>query len=193
MVHARSRSRAVTAFVMIVLCIGASAAACAEQKRANGDECIKNEECASLICASMKCVAPPPLMEGSGSSSTGTDAGTGGGADTSTGSDSGGAADTSAGDASDDGPPVNQDGSDQDAADALLDVQGDSADAMNDAIADAAEDALDASPGSDGAADGAALSDASDAADAADAFDGMLFDGAIDGSFDANVPDVLGG
>lgn len=189
MVHARSRSRAVTAFVMIVLCIGASAAACAEQKRANGDECIKNEECASLICASMKCVAPPPLMEVDGSSNTGTDAGTGGGADTSTGSDSGGAADTSAGDTSDDGPPVDQDGSDQDAADALLDVQGDSSDAMGDAIADAAEDAFDASSSSDGAA----LSDASDTADAADAFDGMLFDGAIDGSFDANVPDVLGG
>jgi len=177
---------------MIVLCIGASAAACAEQKRANGDECIKNEECASLICASMKCVAPPPLMEGNGSTNTGTDAG--GGADTSTsGSDSGGAADTSAGDASDDGPPVDQDGSNQDAADALLDVQGDSSDAMGDAIADAAEDAFDASPDLDGASDGAALSDASDAADAADAFDGMLFDGAIDGSFDANIPDVLGG
>jgi hypothetical protein len=104
-VQARSRSRAVSAFVVIVMCIGASFAACTDTKRSNGDDCIKSEDCSSGVCSALKCVAPPPLRDGS--SSTPVDSGNpipdGGSGEA--GADSG-SSDSGAGDAdaSDDGP-----------------------------------------------------------------------------------------
>ena len=43
----------------------ALAAGCAEQRRSLGEDCLKDDDCLSGICADNRCVAAPPLLDGS--------------------------------------------------------------------------------------------------------------------------------
>jgi hypothetical protein len=125
-VQSRSRVRAVSAFVVIVISLGASFLACDEAKRSNGEECLKSFDCLSGNCSSMRCVASPPLLEGTPSSDAAvTESGSidGGGNDSSGGADTGG--DTST------GSDANGDG-DGPGVDAPADAPKDVIDAMND-------------------------------------------------------------
>jgi hypothetical protein len=75
----------------------ALAAGCAEQKRGIGEQCLKDDDCLSGICAGLQCSAAPPLLDGSpGAVDAGGEAGPGDGsapvdanADASPGQDAG--------------------------------------------------------------------------------------------------------
>lgn len=45
---------------------------CGETRRTLGEDCLKNEDCLSAICSSLKCAAAPPIL---GSAPPATDAG----------------------------------------------------------------------------------------------------------------------
>jgi hypothetical protein len=145
----RSQTRAVTAFVAIVLAVGATFAACTSYQRQNGEDCIKDVDCLSNYCLTQVCSAPPPLLvgpayEGGASEDTGT-----GGVDSSPGApDTGSAVDSgsdSGGDSSADGPPAADSAAEPDAADgqASLDGAGDGSDldAADASVLDASDDA----------------------------------------------------
>lgn len=52
-------------FSMIVFAIGATAAlACGESRRPIGEECLRNEDCLSNVCAARECVPAPTLITG---------------------------------------------------------------------------------------------------------------------------------
>ena len=55
--------------IRVVLATGVMAltlvGACAETRRSLGDDCLKDEDCLSGICAGLKCVAAPPIIDGS--------------------------------------------------------------------------------------------------------------------------------
>jgi hypothetical protein len=167
----RSRQRKLLTFVAVVVCIGASFAACTQYKRLAGEGCLKDDDCISGICAGQLCATVPPMLPpGVGYGQVGSDAsppsgGTDSGADTGGGGDSGGESDSGDGG---DGPAAGEGGADVLEASAL--------------------DAADAAPSVDAADDGAA--DADDGASA----DGASDDGATDaddGSFDAlELPDI---
>jgi hypothetical protein len=112
---ARSQARSI-AFAVIAVTSVAIAAACSLSSRANGEACIKDQDCLSGFCVQNACQAAPPLLdaevngdgyggpvdssvsEGSTESGTGMDTGT---TAADTGSSSGGdssAAETGAGD-----------------------------------------------------------------------------------------------
>ena len=113
----RSQTRAVTAFVAILLAVGATFAACTSYQRQNGEECIKNVDCLSNYCLSQACSPPPPILVGSAyeeagqsqDSGSGVDSGSGA-PDTGTSSDSAGSNADSSGDSSADGPPADSAG-----------------------------------------------------------------------------------
>lgn len=146
-VQSRSRVRAVSAFVAIVVSIGASFIACDTVRRANGEECLQDTDCLSLVCSSRVCIAAPPLQTGTPEPGDSSAADAGGGADS---SDSA----PPAPDASDDGP--SQDSASK--GDALLDdaaldgalVDADAA-GFEDARDGASVDAADATGGPDAA------------------------------------------
>jgi len=51
------------AFVVGVTALAArSLVACSETRRGNGDDCLKNDDCLSGICASQKCAAGAPIL-----------------------------------------------------------------------------------------------------------------------------------
>jgi hypothetical protein len=60
----RSSTRAVSAFVLCVVALGASFAACTTYKRSNGEDCLKDEDCLSQVCRAGVCAAPPPILNG---------------------------------------------------------------------------------------------------------------------------------
>jgi hypothetical protein len=143
-VQSRSRVRAVSAFVAIVVSIGASFIACDTVRRANGEECLQDTDCMSLVCSTRVCIAAPPLQTGTPDP---------GGADSGA-PDAGGGADSSDSampvqDASDDGPS-------KDSAtngDALLDdaaLDGALVDADAAGLEDARDDAADAADAAGG-------------------------------------------
>jgi hypothetical protein len=145
----RSQTRAVTAFVAIVLAIGAAFAACTSYQRQNGEDCIKDVDCLSNYCLAQVCAPPPPLLVGGAyDGGVSEDTGTGGvdsspGApDTATAVDSGS---DSSGDSSADGPPAGDSAGEPDAGDgqASLDGAGDGSDldAADAAVLDASDDA----------------------------------------------------
>jgi hypothetical protein len=181
-VHTRSRTRALSAFVVIVLFIGASFSACTNSLRQNGETCIKDEDCVSNNCASQVCAAAPPLFTGipaggssdSGSGTTDASSGTdtGGG-----GQDSSSAQDSSGGDASADGPPADDGPGSDTTPNDVTDSGGDTADANE-------SDASDAS---------SAVADAQDESDSAVLDASLDLDVGLDALDDVNVPDVLGG
>ena len=43
----------------------APAAGCADMRRSLGEDCLKNQDCQSDVCSSLKCAAPPPLLDAS--------------------------------------------------------------------------------------------------------------------------------
>jgi hypothetical protein len=135
----------VLTFVAIVVCIGASFAACSQYKRVAGESCLKDDDCVSNICAEQLCMTAPPSLppdtgygqpdSSSGGIDSGTDAGGGGdSSDSSSSSDSG---------SDGDGPPQDSgidviDAFVADASDAGSPI--DAADATGDALADGASE-----------------------------------------------------
>ncbi len=59
---ARGRARAL-ALVLPVLAALASFGGCTESRRSNGDDCIKDEDCLSGICAQYVCTAAAPTTD----------------------------------------------------------------------------------------------------------------------------------
>lgn len=51
------------AFVGAFLTVLALAAACSVSRRANGEACLKDEDCVSGICSSQVCVSAPTLLD----------------------------------------------------------------------------------------------------------------------------------
>jgi len=98
-VHARPRIRAVSTFAVLVMALGVTYA-CTDVRRQVGDVCLKNEDCATDICSQQKCIAAPPLLDGS-LPPTGTDSGS----DTGTGADAASDTGSDAHDSGADGPP----------------------------------------------------------------------------------------
>ena len=39
--------------------------ACTETRRSNGEDCLKGDDCISGVCSGLKCVATPPILDGS--------------------------------------------------------------------------------------------------------------------------------
>ena len=50
---------AATAAVALIALIGS---ACAELRRGVGDDCLKNDDCVTNVCASQKCATSPPVL-----------------------------------------------------------------------------------------------------------------------------------
>jgi len=91
----RARARALASLVAVIAALGL-ALACAQTKRALGDECLKSEDCLSGICSQLQCAASPPLTSSQDNAETGaveagsaSDTGADAGADTSAGSEGG--------------------------------------------------------------------------------------------------------
>ena len=63
--RSRTRSLVVPAFAIAFVAFVAVASACGETRRSLGEDCIKNEDCLSNLCASSKCGSDPPLLDGS--------------------------------------------------------------------------------------------------------------------------------
>jgi hypothetical protein len=40
--------------------------ACAETRRPLGEDCLKNGDCLSGVCAGLRCASAPPLLDGAG-------------------------------------------------------------------------------------------------------------------------------
>jgi hypothetical protein len=53
----------VFAFVVPFLALVALAGACGEQKRAEGDECLKDPDCLSGYCVQLHCGSAPPYVD----------------------------------------------------------------------------------------------------------------------------------
>ena len=105
----RGKARSFTFVVCVVTAVGV-AAACTPSPRANGESCLKNDDCLSGVCTSSVCVSAPTILDaevsGDGSlldSSTAGDGSTG--SETSTPGDSGTAADSGTTTAHDSGSP----------------------------------------------------------------------------------------
>lgn len=52
------------AFVLLALVVGA--AACGETRRPIGEECLRDEDCLSGLCAARACVSAPTYQAGAG-------------------------------------------------------------------------------------------------------------------------------
>jgi hypothetical protein len=48
----------------VVVAVLASAVACTETERANGESCLKDQDCLSGICSQLRCAAQPMLLDG---------------------------------------------------------------------------------------------------------------------------------
>ncbi len=59
---ARSKARSVTIAAVVVAAV-AVAAACSLASRANGEACIKDQDCLSGFCVQAVCQAAPPLLD----------------------------------------------------------------------------------------------------------------------------------
>jgi hypothetical protein len=59
----RSHTRAIIAFVAIVGSIGAAFGACTSYQRANGEDCLKDNDCLSGYCLAQYCGLPPPSLD----------------------------------------------------------------------------------------------------------------------------------
>src|SRR5262245_20948317 len=119
---ARSRFRAASCFLTVILAVGALFGACTEGKRGIGDECIRNDDCVSDTCVARRCTAPPPFTDAAqpqGDGAVGTD---------------------SSGEAGDSGDSGGGDGS----SDGSGDADGPGEDVTNDAPADSGSDVTDA-------------------------------------------------
>jgi hypothetical protein len=57
------RKTRVFAFVVPLLAFVVLAGACGEQKRGEGDECIKDEDCLSGFCVQLRCGSAPPYAD----------------------------------------------------------------------------------------------------------------------------------
>ncbi len=57
----RARARALAILVPFLCVLGATA--CTEELRANGQSCLKNNDCLSGVCANFVCIASPPLLD----------------------------------------------------------------------------------------------------------------------------------
>ena len=58
----RARARAI-AILLPLLCVLGVGGACTEQLRSKGEECLKDGDCLSGVCANFTCVAAPPLLD----------------------------------------------------------------------------------------------------------------------------------
>jgi len=59
----RRRRGAAAAFVAALAGVLA-VAACTENRRTLGEDCLKNGDCLSGVCSALKCAATPPLLDG---------------------------------------------------------------------------------------------------------------------------------
>lgn len=57
------RVRFVVRVLALGACLAAGVAHCAETRRAVGEQCLKDEDCLSGVCAAQECIAAPPLLE----------------------------------------------------------------------------------------------------------------------------------
>jgi hypothetical protein len=134
----RSRSRAVTTFVVLVVGLGALFAACTTYERDNGYACLKDSDCNSGYCVAALCAGAPPLLPPGASYPSDAASDTGGGSE-----DAG----------SDSGPPPSDSGSDGDGPAVVVNDSGpDAADANEN---DASDGSIPESSVTDGANDGA--------------------------------------
>ncbi len=62
-----AKAAALLSFAMLVASV--SSLACGETRRPIGDECLRNEDCLSSVCAARSCVAAPTLVNGSNNTS----------------------------------------------------------------------------------------------------------------------------
>lgn len=53
-------------FFVTCTIVGVLAGACGESRRPIGEECLRNEDCLSNVCAARTCVSAPPLVAGAG-------------------------------------------------------------------------------------------------------------------------------
>ena len=51
--------------LVLVGVVGALALACTETRRSLGEDCLKNDDCLSGICAQLACASTPVLLDGS--------------------------------------------------------------------------------------------------------------------------------
>jgi hypothetical protein len=58
----RARARAI-AILVPLLCVLGVGGACTQELRPNGQECLKDGDCLSGVCANFVCVAAPPLLD----------------------------------------------------------------------------------------------------------------------------------
>lgn len=50
--------------VVVLLCAAVALLACGESRRPIGEECLRNEDCLSMVCAARTCVPAPTLVTG---------------------------------------------------------------------------------------------------------------------------------
>jgi hypothetical protein len=62
------------AWILPVALAAGLASACADERRALGEGCLKDQDCLSGICSQLKCAASPPLLQGAPTSTAGPDA-----------------------------------------------------------------------------------------------------------------------
>jgi hypothetical protein len=83
----RARVRPLSFFVMLIVPVGLLGG-CVETRRANGEACLKDQDCLTGICSQLVCAAAPPTTNVQANADGGvTEAG--GGADTGGGTDGG--------------------------------------------------------------------------------------------------------
>jgi len=70
----RPRGAAARTFVFVgaVVAVVGVAGACSQARRANGDSCLKDEDCLSSICAGGVCIASGPMLDAAYDADTGT-------------------------------------------------------------------------------------------------------------------------
>jgi hypothetical protein len=140
--RARSLAR-VAAFLVPLLAAVVLAGACAETRRALGEDCLKDQDCLSGICSQLKCAATPPYLD---AEVTTPEAGPDGTVDSATEASRGDAPIEAQGESASqedaDAPTATFD-SPMDAVDAVGDSPDSSVDATGDAPTDAPQDRVD--------------------------------------------------